>query len=173
MEEREEYLIRNGLSKLGLEQERKKGRHNREPEKERYRKIGPSAAQQNTKIRIQWQTQTHPDNRTTRETRKRRKSAANADAWIDGTDTGRTKRNGSASSVRNAPGTLQHLVRECRVTSREVNLEDILRGKRNEKTERWLEEIKWEEEARSRRPEGIDNQRQYAVHSYYIRRVNN
>ena len=53
MEEREEYLIRNGLSKLGLEQERKKGRHNREPEKERYRKIGPSAAQQNTKIRIQ------------------------------------------------------------------------------------------------------------------------
>ena len=41
-----------------------------------------------------------------------------------------------------------------RVTSREVNLEDILRGRRNEKTERWLEEIKWEKEARSRRSEG-------------------
>ena len=30
MEEREEYLIRNGLSKLGLEQERKKGRRGKE-----------------------------------------------------------------------------------------------------------------------------------------------
>ena len=67
---------------------------------------------------------------------------------------------------------LQHLMRDCRVTSREVNLEDILRGKRNEKTERWLEEIKWEKEARSRRPEEIESeettkggQRQYVVHT--------
>ena len=30
MEEREEYLIRNWLSKLGLEQERKKGRSSKE-----------------------------------------------------------------------------------------------------------------------------------------------
>ena len=69
-----------------------------------------------------------------------------------------------------APETLQHLMRDCGMTSREVNLEDILRGKGNEKTEKWLEEIKWKKEARSRRSEGTESekttkggQRQYAI----------
>ena len=53
-----------------------------------------------------------------------------------------------------APGTLQHLVRGCRVTRREVNLEDILRGKKYETIERWLKEIKWEKESRSKSQEG-------------------
>ena len=59
------------------------------------------------------------------------------------------------------------------MTNREVNLEDIMRGKRNEKTEKCLEEIKRRKEARSRRPEGTESekttksgQRQYAVLSY-------
>lgn len=38
--------------------------------------------------------------------------------------------------------------------SREVNLENILRDKRDEKAERWLKEIKWEKESRSKKPEG-------------------
>ena len=58
-----------------------------------------------------------------------------------------------------APETLQHLMRDCGMTSREVNLEDILRGKGNEKTEKWLEEIKWKKEARSRRPERTESEK--------------
>ena len=55
-EEREEYLIRSGLStriRTGMKERKKRQGNNREPEKERNGKTGPSAAQQNTKIKVQ------------------------------------------------------------------------------------------------------------------------
>ena len=164
MEEREEHLIRNGLSKLGLEQKRKKGRSKKIIKTLRRRNMERQGQVQHNKIQKSRYNERYKHIQTI-ELPEYLKKPGNGESqqlmaqarcgcmerwnryWED-----EEKR--KCELCEDAPGTLQHLVRDCRVTSREVNLKDILTGKRNEKTERWLVEIKWEKEARSRKLEG-------------------
>ncbi|KAK1131939.1 hypothetical protein K0M31_016081 [Melipona bicolor] len=41
-----------------------------------------------------------------------------------------------------APGTMEHLTRECRKMDRKIGIEEVLSGRKDEKVEKWLRVVK-------------------------------
>ncbi|KOC59932.1 hypothetical protein WH47_10526 [Habropoda laboriosa] len=155
MEEREGYLTRNGWSGLGLEIERRQGRESKEMiENLKRRDIERQGQAQYEKIqrsryneRYKWiATVGIPEYLSKSGNGESQQLIAQArcgslERWNRYWEEEERRK---CDICEEAPGTMEHLTRECRKVNSEISIEEVLSGRKDEKAEKWLSTIKIE-----------------------------
>ncbi|OAD57550.1 hypothetical protein WN48_01775 [Eufriesea mexicana] len=154
MEEREDYLIRNGVSKLGLEQERRNGRsekeiieslRKRDTERQgqvQYNKIQRSRYNEGYKYILTTGLPEYSGKEGNGESQQLIPEAR-CDSFESWNRYWEEEVKRKCELCEDALETMQHLVRDCRMMDREVRIEDILGGRKDKKVENWLRRVKW------------------------------